>query len=130
MTAVSAMGLRSVRNTISRMTMSKYHNHRCKVGDEVLDSIKEAQRYKELLLLEKAGIIKDLQRQVKFVLIPTQRDEVTKKVIERERSYYADFVYYMNGERVVEDVKGMRTEVYKLKKALMLYHHGIRIKET
>lgn len=110
--------------------MSKYHNHRCKVGDEVLDSIKEAQRYKELLLLEKAGIIKDLQRQVKFVLIPTQRDEVTKKVIERERSYYADFVYYMNGERVVEDVKGMKTEVYKLKKALMLYHHGIRIKET
>ena len=80
--------------------------------------------------LEKAGVIKNLSRQVKFVLIPSQRDE-NGKVIERECSYKADFMYYDEaGETIVEDVKGFRTKEYIIKRKLMLYQYGIRIKEV
>lgn len=83
--------------------------------------------------MEKAGLIKDLDRQVKFVLIPTQR--VDGKVVERECYYMADFVYLEKvapgkWEKVVEDAKGFRTDVYRIKKKLMLKEHGIQIKET
>lgn len=90
---------------------------------------KEARRYQELLLLEKAGEIKNLSRQVKFVLIPCQRDE-NGKVIERECSYKADFTYEEGIKRVVEDVKGYRTKEYIIKRKLMLYQYGIRIREV
>ena len=98
---------------------------------QIFDSKKEYQRYFELKLLERAGRIVGLERQVKYVLIPTQKDK-HGKVIERECSYYADFVYFdcALGEKVVEDVKGVRTDAYKIKKKLMLKEHGIRIKET
>jgi hypothetical protein len=74
-------------------------------------------------------MISDLQRQVKFVLIRTQRDE-RGRLLERERSYIADFVYMRDGVKIVEDVKGVRTELYKLKRALMLERYGIRITEV
>ena len=79
-------------------------------------------------------MITDLRRQVPYVLISAQRDE-NGKVIEREVKYIADFVYWqsINGNEwtfVVEDVKGMKTDVYKLKKKLMLERHGIRIQEV
>ena len=75
-------------------------------------------------------MIKDLSRQVKFVLIPSQRDE-NGKVIERECSYKADFMYYDEaGETIVEDVKGFRTKEYIIKRKLMLYQYGIRIREV
>lgn len=103
------------------------------------DSAKEYRRYCELKLLEKAGEITDLQMQVKFILIPSQREADiigsrggTKKgkLIEKECAYYADFVYTdKNGQRVVEDTKGMRTTDYIIKRKLMLYVHGIRIRE-
>ena len=90
-------------------------------------------------LLARAGKIKDLQRQVKFVLIPTQREPDSigvrggvKKgtVIEKECAYLADFVYVNDkGETVVEDTKGFRTTEYIIKRKLMLYIHGIRIQE-
>ena len=90
-------------------------------------------------LLEKAGAIADLQRQVKFVLIPAQRepDTVGKrggikkgKLLEREVAYIADFVYTDKaGKTVVEDTKGMRTKDYIIKRKLLLYMHGIRIRE-
>jgi len=117
----------------------KYRNKKTVVDGITFDSKKEAARYKELKMMEKAGLIEGLQRQVKFVLIPAQREPDTfgprggrhkGRLIEREHSYYADFTYYENGEFVVEDVKGVRTDVYRLKKALMLKEHGIRIKET
>ena len=91
-------------------------------------------------MLETAGAISDLQRQVKYVLIPTQREPDTVgarggikkgKVIEKECAYIADFVYkdlHLN-ETVVEDTKGFRTKDYIIKRKLMLYVHGIRIKE-
>ena len=107
----------------------KYRNCPTVLDGIRFDSKAEAQRYAELLLLLRAGIIKELRRQVKFVLIPTQRDE-QGKLLERERAYIADFVYLRDGEKIVEDVKGVRTEVYKLKKALMLERYGIRITEV
>lgn len=110
--------------------MSKYNSKKTVVDGQIFDSKKEANRYKELRLLEKAGEIKDLRTQVKFKLIPAQRDEATGKVIERECSYKADFVYYEeDGETVVEDVKGFRTKEYIIKRKLLLYQYGIRIRE-
>lgn len=70
--------------------VSKYNSKKTVVDGQTFDSKKEANRYKELRLLEKAGVIKDLRTQVKFKLIPAQRDEATGKVIERECSYKAD----------------------------------------
>jgi hypothetical protein len=84
--------------------------------------MKEANRWCELKMLEKAGLIQDLQRQVKFELIPKQDGE-------RAVHYVADFVYVEDGKKIVEDVKGMRTKEYRLKKKMMLFFHGIRIKE-
>lgn len=117
--------------------MNKYHARKCKVGDETFHSRKELRRYQELLLLEKAGQIKNLRRQVKYILIPSQREIVWKKgvpkqgkVIERECSYVADFVYEENGQTVVEDSKGFRTHDYIIKRKLMLYVHGIRVLEN
>ena len=103
--------------------MSKYHNIKTRTSDGVLhDSIKEANRWCELNLLLKAGYIADLQRQVKYQLLPKQDGE-------RAVYYVADFVYTENGKKVVEDVKGMKTKEYRLKKKMMLYFHGIKIKE-
>lgn len=110
--------------------MSKYHASKVIVDGEVYDSKKEYRRHVELKLLEQTGVITDLRRQVRFTLLPSQRDEETGKVIERPVTYLADFVYKDNGRTVVEDVKGFRTKEYTLKRKLMLYIHGIRILET
>lgn len=109
---------------------SKYSNHKVHIDGEQFDSKKEASRYQHLLLLQKAGEIKNLQRQVKFVLIPTQKDG--KRVAESECSYFADFVYQnaKTGKLVVEDSKGMRTKDYIIKRKLMRWVYGIKIMET
>lgn len=91
-------------------------------------STKEHKRANELKLMQRAGLITNLREQVKYVLIPTQRD-AAGNLLEKECSYYADFVYDKNGVTVVEDTKGFRTTEYKLKRKLMLYVHGISIKE-
>ena len=125
--------------------MSKYHNRKVTVDGITFDSAKEANRYKELKVLERAGQVHDLQLQVKFKLIPAQRewtDETTKsgkpkkgKVIEHEVSYIADFTYKNRyGLLVVEDVKGYKKgeayALFVLKRKLMLWIHGIRVKEV
>ena len=118
--------------------MMKYHNQKITRNGVTFDSRKEARRYGELLLLEKAGVITDLQRQVEYELIPTQREPDTigvrggikkGKTIELAVKYVADFVYKENNEIVVEDTKGFKTKDYIIKRKLMLYIHGIRIKE-
>ena len=109
--------------------MSKYHNRKITVNGEKFDSKKEAHRYFELKLLEKVGEISRLNRQVPYLLIPKQVDE-NGKLLERECNYIADFEYYENGVKVVEDVKGMRTADYRIKRKLMLLVYGIRIRET
>lgn len=119
--------------------MSKYNNRKVRRDGLTFDSKKEHKRYNELLLLEQAGEIRNLRRQVKFVLIPTQREPsqigsrggVKKgKLLERECSYIADFVYSQNGKMVVEDTKGIRTKDYIIKRKLMLRVYGIRIREV
>lgn len=110
--------------------MSKYNSRKIKTPDGTFDSQKEYQRWCELKLLQRAGKISDLRRQVKYTLLPTQRDSETGKVIEKELAYVADFVYQRGSETVVEDVKGFKTEAYRIKKKLMLWFHGIRIVET
>lgn len=108
--------------------MSKYNNAKY----NGYDSKREAKRAAELKLLEKAGVISNLQEQVVYELIPSQYRIVNgkKKCIERAIKYIADFQYVENGNTVVEDAKGFRTEVYRIKKKLMLYFHDIRIKEV
>lgn len=78
--------------------------------------------------MERAGLIQDLKRQVQFELIPSQKED--GKVVERPVVYKADFTYYQDGKYIVEDAKGYRTPEYKIKRKLMLYVHGIRVKET
>lgn len=108
--------------------MSKYHNKKITRDGITFDSIREYRRFVDLSLLERAGEITDLQRQVKFELIPTQR--INGKVVERKCTYKADFTYWKDGQYIVEDVKGHKTQVYKIKKKLLLLVHGIQIKET
>ncbi len=104
--------------------MSKYGNRKLKAPDgQVFDSVREFHRYGVLRLLERAVKISDLKRQVSFELIPKQDGE-------RACNYVADFTYMENGKLVVEDCKGYATEVFRLKKKLMMWVHGIRIKIT
>jgi hypothetical protein len=106
----------------------KYHSKKTEVDGIKFDSKKEAERYYELRLLEIAGAISDLKMQVKFELIPSQR--INGKSVERPCTYVADFVYKENGKTIVEDTKGFRTKDYIIKRKLMLWVHGIRVREV
>jgi hypothetical protein len=108
--------------------MSKYGNKITMLDGVPFDSAKEARRYAELCLLERAGQIQNLQRQVPFTLIPKQ--ERNGKVVERPCVYKADFVYTENGAEVVEDTKGVKTKEYIIKRKLMLWEYGIKIREV
>lgn len=113
------------------------------MGGEEFDSKREARRYQELVLLQKAGEICDLKRQVKFILIPTQYETYERygkrgqrlkdgrRLLEKECAYFADFQYRdtRTGKLVVEDAKGVRTDEYKIKRKLMLSVHNIKIRE-
>ena len=124
-------------------TRTKYGSKKITVDGETFDAKKELRRWQTLRIMEDVGMITDLRRQVKYILIPAQREpdhmdysksargrKVKGKLLEHEVAYYADFVYQQNGETIVEDAKGVRTEVFKLKKKLMLWVHGIRIREV
>lgn len=109
----------------------KYGNIKTTVDGIVFDSQKEANRFAELKLLERAGEISHLRRQVPYVLIPEQRRD--GKLAEREVKYFADFTYYTkDGTHVVEDVKSpaTKTKEYILKRKMMLWEYGIKIVEV
>ena len=108
----------------------KYGNTKVEIDGIKFDSKREAARWQELRLLERAHKIGGLRRQVKYELIPHQYAEDGKTIAEKSVSYVADFVYEENGKTVVEDAKGMRTKDYIIKRKLMLFIHGIRIKEV
>lgn len=124
--------------------MAKYNNKKITVNGIVFDSHKEARRYGELRLLEKAGEITNLARQVEYELIPVQKQTIEYTdnkgklrhktvVLERAVKYIADFVYYnKSGQMVVEDVKSdiTKTKEYILKRKLMLYMFGITVSEV
>lgn len=121
---------------------NKYQAIKTTVNGIEFDSRKEAGRYHELLILERYGLISDLRCQVKYILIPSQYETLERygkngqrlkdgqKLIEKECAYIADFVYIEDGKEVVEDTKGFKTKDYIIKRKLMLYVHGIRVKEV
>ena len=105
---------------VSVNVRSKYHNRKTKG----FDSAKEWRRNQELEIMQKAGEISELNRQVPFTLMPsyTIADETTRQGFRtvREIRYIADFTYRLkNGKRIIEDVKGMQTDVFKLKRKLL-----------
>ena len=110
------------------MGFVKYHNTKVKINGEIFDSKKEAARWQELLLLQRAGKISHLNRQVTYELIPSQY--IDGKCVERSVKYVADFVYNQDGQLIVEDTKGMKTPEYVIKRKMMLFTYGIRIKEV
>lgn len=129
--------------TVNFRSKRKYGNHKITRDGVTFDSIKEYRRWCELSLLERAGEITGLERQVKYVIIPAQYapDTVTArgkikrgKLLERECAYVADFRYQMDGETVVEDVKGYKDgqayALFAIKRKLMLSVHGIMVKEV
>lgn len=107
---------------------NKYSNKKVTYDNITFDSKKEANRYFELKMLERAGQISNLELQKEFIL--QEKFKINNKTI-RKISYYADFFYIdKQGNKIVEDTKGMQTEVYKLKKKLFMKKYGIEIKET
>lgn len=128
-----------------KKSKNKYHAKKAVVNGKEFDSQKEAKRFGELCLLQRAGIISDLKCQVPFELIPTQYETVTeytpkthkekqvKKVVEKSCSYVADFVYSKDGHVVVEDVKGFREgaayTIFTIKRKLMYQKYGVKVVE-
>lgn len=103
--------------------MNKYHAQKTHLEGIKFDSRHEAERYAELKLLQRAGKIRNLRCQVPFELVPKQDGE-------RAVKYIADFVYEENGSMVVEDAKGFRPKDYIIKRKLMLWVLGIRVREV
>lgn len=99
----------------------KYSAKRTEVDGITFDSKAEAARYQNLRLLERAGLISHLELQVRY-------DFAINGV--KLGYYLCDFRYVQDGETVVEDVKGMKTPVYRLKAKLMKALYGITVKET
>ena len=124
--------------------MNKYKNKKVMIDGTLFDSKKEARRYRELQLLERAGKITDLELQKEFELIPAQYENYPRygkfgarlkdgrRCIEHSCKYKADFCYYdvESNKYVVEDTKGQRTKDYIIKRKLMLFVHGIKINEV
>ena len=104
----------------SYRTKSKYGNKKCRIDGYTFDSLKEGHRYAELKILLREGKIRSLELQKEYELVPSYIDAVTGKRI-RPVYYKADFVYYdvEQDKTVIEDVKGYRTEGYKIKKKIM-----------
>jgi hypothetical protein len=109
----------------------KYRNKPCTVGAEKYRSQRERDRHQALLLLQKAGQIAGLAREVPFELAPGVKIEGESRKRPAVR-YVADFVYsdVQAGRVVVEDAKGMQTPVYRLKKHLMATLRGIHVREA
>jgi hypothetical protein len=120
----------------------KYRNKKTIFAGIIFDSFKEAQRFRELMLLQSIGQISELELQKEFELIPAQYETFPrygkngnrlkdgKRCIEKPVKYKADFVYKENGVEIVEDTKGVKTKDYIIKRKLMLYVHGKRIREV
>lgn len=116
----------TVAHVVEPPAPSKYRNQKT----DGYASKKEARRAAELKHLAQTGAVSDLREQVAYLIVPKAIGP-DGRVIERAAHYVADFVYRdATGREVVEDTKGMRTDVYKLKRKLMLMVHGIRIVET
>ena len=108
----------------------KVNHEKVKIGDLEFDSIAEYERYQELRIMERAGIITDLECHPRYEIIPAQKVEGHRAF--RAAHYTADFQYMRDGKLVVEDVKSTYTreaEDWKLRRKLMLMVHGIYVEE-
>lgn len=114
------------------MGYNKFFAKKVMVDGIRFDSAAEARRWRTLTWLQRGGVIKDLQRQVRYIVIPAQYDE-NHRMIESSTTYVADFVYCEDGKLVVEDVKGYKKgaayQVFVMKRKLMLERYGIRVRE-
>lgn len=119
--------------------MNKFGARKVSVNGTKFDSKKEANRFRELQLLERAGVISGLKRQVRYLLIPSQYDEKGEygeqgACLEKSVNYYADFVYFKDGKLIVEDCKGYKKgdayALFVIKRKLMLSVYGIKVLET
>ncbi|MDL2276355.1 DUF1064 domain-containing protein [Breznakia sp. OttesenSCG-928-G09] len=111
------------------MGYSKYRAKKTVVDGITFDSKAEARHYQELKLLERAGLIKELELQPKYELQPSfKKNGKTVRAI----NYVADFRYFdvRENKTIVVDVKGMKTPVYELKKKMVEYRYGVDIKEV
>lgn len=109
--------------------MTKYHSRKVTVNGVEFDSHREARRYQDLQMLQRAGEISDLRTQVKYTLIPAQKKP--SGGVERACTYTADFVYRdKSGREIVEDAKGVKTQQYIIRRKLLLYVHGIEVREV
>lgn len=129
---------------------SKYNAQKICVDGMTFDSIREFRRYCCLEKMKEKGFVRDIRRQVVFPLLPAQYEQLEEIYVkgpkkgqhkqgvclERSVNYVADFVYEFKdlgtGKwcRIVEDAKGFRTDDYVLKRKLMLWIHGIRVREV
>lgn len=100
--------------------MSKYNNKKTQVDMYLFDSAKEAKRYRDLVLLERAGEIQNLELQPRFLL---QEGFKKNNKTWRKLEYVADFKYIENGKTVVEDVKGFETKEFKIKRKIFEYKY-------
>lgn len=110
-------------------TRSKYSAIRTRLKGQTFDSRLEARRWLYLQDRQRRGHISNLRRQVRYQLLPGEKlpDGSTLRPV----TYVADFVYdHPDGHQTVEDAKGVRTQVYKLKRHLMWHIHQIIIHET
>lgn len=107
------LGFVEITHTYKARDMNKYRNKKMVLNGRVYDSKKEMLRAIQLKQMEKVGMISDLQEQVRFVLQESFVNNCGKKI--REIAYVADFVYNENGKQIVEDCKGIRTDVFKIK---------------
>ena len=105
---------------------NKYHNKKVEYDGIKFDSVKEKNRYIGLKQLERLGVIQNLQRQVKYELQPSFK---FNGATIRSITYIADFVYIQGGVEIIEDVKGIRTKEYLLKKKMFMYKYQKEIKE-
>lgn len=114
----------SAQTPLTNPKKSKYGAVKTEVDGIKFDSKREALRYQELRLLEQAGEITNLRLQVPFELIPKSKHGMPVR-------YIADFTYNdLNGQLIVEDAKGVKTPVYRLKRRMMAERYDIKIKET
>ncbi|MFC1959135.1 DUF1064 domain-containing protein [Chloroflexota bacterium] len=100
---------------------SKYRNTKVKADGYTFDSKAEYQRYLVLKLWQEQGVIQDLQVHPRYELLPAFTDSAGER--HRGISYVADFAYQENTQQIVEDVKGVETQVFKIKKKLLLHRY-------
>ena len=108
---------------------NKYGSKKIEENGEKFDSKLEYRRWCELAMLEKAGVISELKRQVPFIIAPSVKFCDEKRALPSMK-YIADFTYMENGVLVVEDAKGVQTPDFRIKRRLMITVHGIQIRLT